>query len=302
VLASDPLPEPKATDRSSGRRRVLAEWITGAGAPLTARVMANRVWQFHFGKGFVQDPNNFGVSGGEPSHRELLDWLADELIGGGWKLKPLHRAIVLSNTYRMSAAHPDPDADPDNRLFSRWPLHRLQAEAIRDSVLAASGRLNLKMAGPSIYPPMGKQVVGASSKSDWGKSPDDEASRRSVYVFAKRSVRLPELAVLGSPESSESCGKRNVSTTAIQSLLMFNGSFMAEQSEHLAARIENEAGAGPQAQIELLFQLVLCRSPRAGEIADSLEFLEAAGGEQKMRPLAALCLILLNTNEFVYQN
>ncbi|MFT5857540.1 MAG: hypothetical protein ACI8XO_004801 [Verrucomicrobiales bacterium] len=302
VLARDPLPEPSATGRSSGRRRVLAEWITGAGAPLAARVMANRVWQFHFGRGFVQDANNFGVSGGEPSHPELLDWLAGELIDGGWKLKPLHRTIVLSNTYRMSAAHPRPDADPENRLFSRWPLHRLQAEGIRDSILAVSGKLNLKMAGPSIYPPMDRQVVGASSKSDWGKSTEDEASRRSIYVFAKRAVRLPELAVLGSPESSESCGQRNVSTTAIQSLLMFNGSFMAEQAEHLAARLEKEAGAKPSAQIERLFQLALCRSPRAAETGDALEFLEGAAEEKKMRPLAALCLVLLNTNEFVYQN
>ena len=296
------LGEPQATEKTSGRRRALAEWITGPGAALAARVMANRVWQYHFGKGFVGDANNLGVSGGTPSHPELLDWLAGQLIDGDWKLKPLHRSIVLSSTYRMSAAPADPDADPENKLFSRWPLHRLSAEAIRDSTLAASGQLNLKMHGPSIYPPMDKQVVGASSKSDWGKSTPQEGSRRSIYVFAKRAIPLPELAVLGSPESSSSCEKRDISTTAIQSLMMLNGRFMADQSAHLAARLKDEFGDDPAAQIERLFELVLCRSPRADELADSIDFLGASAAEQNSDPLSSLCLVLLNTSEFVYQN
>lgn len=196
----------------------------------------------------------------------------------------------------------DPAADPENRLFSHWPIQRLEAEAIRDSVLAASGKLNLQMGGPSIYPPMDRLVVGASSKSDWGKSSEEEGSRRSIYVFAKRAIPLPELAVLGSPDSSGSCQQRHVSTTAVQSLLMLNGSFMADQSAHLAARLEQEAGAEPVAQVRRLFELVLCRAPRAGELSDSIEFLDASRQAGQANPLASLCLVVLNTNEFVYQN
>ena len=307
VLDRGGLPEPVAKDKSSGRRLALARWMTGPGAPLAARVMVNRIWQSHFGRGFVLDANNFGVNSGTPSHPELLDWLAKQFVDGGWKLKPLHRLIVLSDTYRLSAAHSDPYSDPGNRLFSRWPIHRLEAEAIRDSMLAASGKLNLKMAGPSIYPPFEVQVVGASSRSDWGKSDEAEASRRSVYIFAKRSIPFADLATLGSPDSSESCGQRNVSTTAVQSLLMMNGRFATEQSGHLAERLRKEASATDrEAQIQGAFEWLLCRSPRADEVNQSLEFLKNAGGEgeeAKVKdPLAALCLVLMNTNEFVYRN
>jgi len=307
VLDRGDLPEAIAKDKSSGRRLALAQWITGPGAPLAARVMVNRVWQYHFGRGFVPEANNFGVNGGSPSHPELLDWLAKQFVEGGWTLKPLHRLIVLSDTYRLSSSHPDPESDPENRLFSRWPIHRLEAEAIRDSVLAASGKLNLKMEGPGIYPPFEGQVVGASSRSDWEKSDEVEASRRSVYIFAKRSIPFPDLATLGSPDSSGSCGQRSVSTTAVQSLLMMNGRFATEQSGHLAERLKKDNGTtNKEAQIRRAFELLLCRSPRTDELNHSLEFMENAGGEimeaKVVDPLAALCLVLMNTNEFVYRN
>lgn len=300
VLDRGGLPECKPTAKSPGRRRALAEWMTGPGAPLTARVMANRVWQYHFGRGLVPDANNLGMKGGAPSHPELLDWLASELIKGGWKLKPLHRTIVLSTTYGLSATHPNPESDPENDLFSRWPVHRLEAEAIRDSILAASGKLNLKMKGKPIYPPFGDKVVGASSGADWGKSSEEEASRRSVYVFAKRAIPLPELAVLGNPDSSCSCAKRVLSTTAVQSLLMMNGRFINEQAAHLAARLRELEGN--EARIRRAFELVLCRSPRPEEVEDVLRFLASAEDEEKMDPLTSVCLVLFNTNEFVYRN
>jgi hypothetical protein len=299
VLDRGGLPDPKLTSGSPGRRRALAEWITGAGAPLTARVMANRIWQYHFGRGLLPDSNNLGVSGGTPSNPDLLDWLASELIAGGWKLKPLHRTVVLSTTYRLSATHPNPGADRENEYFSRWPVHRLEAEAIRDSILAASGKLNLKMNGEPIYPPFADKVVGASSGADWKNSSDEEASRRSVYVFAKRAIPLPELAVLGNPDSSCSCAKRVISTTAVQSLLMMNGRFINEQAAHLAVRLGKTEGE--EAQIRRAFELILCRSPRAEEIADVRGYLQLVKEEKKMDPLTSLGLVLFNTNEFVYR-
>ena len=299
VLEGGGLPEPRPTGQSSGRRRALAEWITGSQAPLAARVMANRVWQYHFGRGLVADGNNLGTEGGEPTHPALLDWLADSLMQGGWKLKPLHRQIVLSSTYRLSATHPEPGKDPENALYSRWPLHRLEAEAIRDSVLAASGRLNLAMKGPPIYPPFADKVVGASSGADWKNSTEEEASRRSVYVFAKRAIPLPELAVLDNPDSSCSCAKRAVSTTAVQSLLMMNGRFINEQTVHLANRIRETEGE--DARIRAAFDLILCRPPTTREVEQARAFLVKAAREQKIDPLASLALVLFNTNEFSYR-
>lgn len=300
VLERGKLPEPKPTKNSAGRRRALAEWITGPGAPLSARVMANRVWQYHFGQGFLEDANNLGVKGGTPSHPELLDWLASSFMEGGWKLKPLHRQIVLSSAYRLSATHPDPDSDPENALFSRWPIHRLEAEAIRDSILAASGKLNLEMKGPPIHPPFTDKVVGASSGADWKNSPEEEASRRSVYIFAKRAIPLPALSILGNPESSSSCAKRNVSTTVVQSLYMFNGRFLNEQAGHLAARLKGVEGE--EARLRLAFELTLCRPPSESEVADVRHYLEKAVAEHKIDAMTALSLILFNTNEFIYRN
>lgn len=293
------LSAPRPTKHSTGRRRALAEWIVGAQAPLAARVMSNRVWQYHFGRGLVEDGNNFGLEGGKPTHPALLDWLANALVKSGWKLKPLHRQIVLSSAYRLSASHPDPGADPGNALYSRWPLHRLEAEAIRDSILAASGKLNLEMKGPPIYPPFSDKVVGASSGADWKNSTEEEASRRSVYVFAKRAIPLPELAVLDNPDSSCSCARRAVSTTAVQSLIMMNGRFINEQTVHLANRIREIESE--EARIRAAFDLILCRPPTAREIEQSREFLEKAAREKKIDPLASLALVLFNTNEFSYR-
>lgn len=304
VLDRGELEEPKPTQKSSGRRRALAEWIVGPGAPLAARVMANRVWQYHFGNGLVPEANNLGVKGGAPSHPQLLEWLAQELMAGDWKLKPLHRTIVLSNSYRRASTHPNLDFDQENKLFSRWPVHRLEAEAIRDSVLAITGKLNLKQHGPPVYPPRsGKQVVGASAGLDWKKSSEEESNRRSVYIFAKRSIPFPDLAVLGSPDSSCSCEKRTVSTTAVQSLLMMNGAFLNDQARLLAERLRKEAGESVEAQVKLAFELALSRKATERELQDASTFMaQAATLDPKDDALASFCLVLFNTNEFVYRN
>jgi hypothetical protein len=297
-------PRPQAMATTSGRRLALARWITGPAAPLAARVMVNRIWQYHFGVGFMRDANDFGVVGGLPTHPALLEWLANDFVSGGWTMKRLHRQIVLSRTYRLSATPADARAAPDDTSYASWPVHRLDAEPIRDSMLAASGLLNMKAGGPSIHPPFDQKFLGTSVRSEWKQSAPEEAARRSVYVFAKRSLPYPDLSILGQPESSVSCGKRVVATTSVQALLLLNGKFVAQQGERMAARVRQEAGDDPAAQIGLAFALALCRPPRAEEVEAARAFLAStpAGSGLAADPLAAFCVLLFNTNEFVYAN
>jgi hypothetical protein len=305
VLLTGPAPEPQPTASTSGRRLALARWITGPAASLAARVMANRVWQYHFGVGLMQDANDFGIAGGTPTHPALLEWLAHDLVDGGWRLKRLHRQIVLSRTYRLSATPADPRKAPEAESYAAWPVHRLDAEPIRDSILAASGALNLKGGGPSIHPPFDQKIVGNSARNDWKLSDPEEAARRSVYVFAKRAIPYPDLSILGLPESSVSCGKRAVATTSVQALLMINGKFVAEQATRMAARVRREAGGDVARQVELAFALTLCRPPRTDEMEMARGFATsptAAGSDPHADPLTALCVLLFNTNEFIYAN
>ncbi len=298
VLDPGNLPPPSPRPQSPGRRLWLARWMTNEAAGLAARVMVNRVWQYHFGQGFVLDANDMGLHGGPPSHPELLDWLAGDFVQGGWTLKRLHKQIVMSSVYRMKGVNPKADVDPENHLLSRYPVHRLEAEAIRDSMLAIGGRLNLKMGGPSIHPPFDNKIVGDSAGVGWEQSSESESCRRSVYVFAKRAIPLPELALLGLPDSSASCARRHVSTTPVQSLLLLNGKFAAQQSRFLADRVVKEAGDDLSAQIQMAYELALCRPPRPEETAVAREFILRGGKDR----LQAFCLVLMNTNEFVYAN
>jgi hypothetical protein len=304
VLLDGPPPTPQPTATTSGRRLALARWITGPAAPLAARVMVNRIWQYHFGVGLMRDANDFGIAGGPPSHPALLEWLANDFVRGGWTMKRLHRQIVLSRTYRLSATPTDARSAADDTSYASWPVHRLDAEPIRDSILAASGLLNMKAGGPSIHPPFDQKIVGNSARNDWKQSEPDEAARRSVYVFAKRAIPYPDLSILGLPESSVSCGKRAIATTSVQALLLLNGKFAAQQGERMAARVRQEAGDDPTAQIGLAFALTLCRPPRAEELEAARAFLAAApaGSGPAADPLTAFCVLLFNTNEFIYAN
>jgi hypothetical protein len=317
VLARQrPAPPPTPLARSTGRRLWLARWIAGADNPLTTRVMVNRVWAWHFGKGLVATPSDFGVAGERPSHPELLDWLASEFVTGGWRLKPLHRLIVLSSAYQTSSALEPGDRRADEKLalFGRWRQHRAEAEVVRDSVLAVSGRLNLQRGGPSVYPPLPRAVLESQSRpgNGWGKSDERQSARRSVYVFSKRSLALPELELLDAPDSASSCEQRPLSTTAPQALTFLNGAFMQEQAGHFADRLRLEAGDDSAAQVRLAFELALCRPPRSDEVRLALDFLarqrkllkaEAPtlnGTPARRRSLVAFCLVLLNANDFVY--
>ncbi len=284
--------------------------------------MANRVWQLHFGQGIVASANDLGVMGDEPTHPELLDWLACELISGGWRLKPLHRMIVLSETYQRSSQFQAQAAkvDPDNAMLWRHRQRRLEAEVVRDSILAVSGRLNSKLTGPGFYPTLAAAVLAGQSVpgQGWGKSDEREQARRSIYIFAKRSLGVPEIELLDAPDSTSSCEQRIVSTTGPQALAFLNGAFIHQEARHFASRLVAEAGVRGQDQIERAFLLALSRPPRPEEARAALEFLETQkrqikrdGAEAKSgrgqadarrAALEAFCLVVLNTNEFVYSN
>jgi hypothetical protein len=317
LVKKEPEP-PKPLARSTGRRLWLAKWMTQPHNPLVARVMANRVWQWHFGKGLVATANDFGTVGDPPTHPELLDWLASELVANGWKLKPLHRLMVLSNAYQMSSAHPPgaAAADPKGQLIYHWSPRRLEAEAIRDATLAVTGQLNPQMGGKSIYPPIPRAVLEGQSRpgSGWKPSEPFQANRRSVYIFAKRSIGLPELELLDTPDNSSSCERRLVSTNGPQALTFLNGDFINQQAKFFADRLQQEAGQDAAARIQRAFRLALGRPPQPEELQAGVEFLakqrqeiEADARQAKKDPgdttrkaLEAFCLVLLNTNEFVY--
>jgi hypothetical protein len=298
LVRGEPDP-PKPTAKTTGRRLWLARWLTSADNPLTARVMVNRVWQWHFGRGLVPTANDFGTAGEPPTHPELLDWLAARFVADGWRLKPLHRMIVLSSAYQTSVAASDEalHADPKNARLGRWRQRRLEAEAVRDSMLAVSGRLNLEERGPSMYPTLARAVLEGQSRpgDGWGKSDERQQARRSVYIFVKRSLAVPELDLLDAPDTTSSCEARPVSTTAPQALTFLNGAFANEQARHLAARLRREAGDDAAAQVRRAFELALCRPPRDEELRASAAFLARQGAT-----LEAFCLVMLNTNEFVY--
>src|SRR3954453_9679448 len=210
--------------------------------------MVNRIWQYHFGRGIVRSPNNFGLQGDKPTHPELLDWLAAELLRQGWRLKPLHRLIMASNAYRMSSRE-DPEAlkkDPVNDLFWRFDMRRLGAEEIRDSILAVTGTLNLKMYGPGVYPAIPAEVMAGQSQpgKGWGQSSPEEQARRSVYVHVKRSLLVPILESFDVAETDRPSPVRFATTQPTQALAMLNGAFLNQQAELLAARLRGEGGRG----------------------------------------------------------
>jgi hypothetical protein len=296
VLGKQPDP-PQPMAKTSGRRLWLARWLTSADNPLTARVVVNRVWQGHFGRGLVPTANDFGTAGEPPTHPELLDWLAARFVAVGWRLKPLHRMIVLSSAYQTSAlASADAvRADPKNVLLGRWRQRRLEAEAVRDSMLAVSGRLNSEQSGPSMYPTLARAVLEGQSRpgEGWGKSDERQQARRSVYIYVKRVLAVPELELLDAPDTTTSCEARPVSTTAPQALTFLNGAFANEQAGRFAERLRREAGDDPAAQVRRAFELALCRPPRDEELKTSVAFVER-------QRLEAFCLVVLNLNEFVY--
>ena len=303
-----PTIQPVVEQNSSGRRTALANWITSQDNLLTARVFVNRVWQGHFGRGIVRSSNNFGGLGTPPTHPELLDWLASDFIANGWKIKRLHKMLMLSNAYRMSSSGQEAALakDPANDRFWRVDLRRLSAEEIRDSLLAVNGRLNLEMYGPSIYPTISAEVLAGQSEPGrgWGKSSPTEQARRSVYIHVKRSLITPLLASFDFPETDTSCEARFTTTQPGQSFAMLNGQFANEQAAEFAKRITTQVGStNRDAQIQLAYQLCFHRAVRESELTRAKEFLLEMEQKHQLSPERALeqcCLLILNLNEFVY--
>jgi len=270
------------------RRSALADWL--ATNPLVARVMVNRVWQHHFGRGLVSTSSEFGSHGQPPSDPELLDWLAGEFVAGGWSLKRLHRVLMTSAAYRRSCGPVSPK-DPENQLFGRMNRIRLEGEAIRDSLLLVSGRLNLEMGGPGVYPPIPSDVLKGSR--GWTVSPDPKDHlRRSIYIFSRRNLRFPFLEVFDAPDSNLSCPERGRSTTAPQSLTLLNAGEVMAAAKATAERVSQEAKT-PEDRVTLLYRLVLGRRPSDRELTLARDFLAKS-------PLTELCRALFNLNSFVY--
>jgi len=309
VLGNAPpvIPQAAPSAPTCGRRLVLANWMVSADNPLTPRVMANRIWQYHFGRGIVRSPSNFGLQGDKPTHSELLNWLAAEFLKQGWHLKSLHRTIMTSNAYRMSSrANPEALAqDPVNDLLWRFDMRRLSAEEIRDSVLAVTGSLNLKMYGPGTYPEIPAEVMAGQSipGKGWGKSPPEEQARRSVYIHVKRSLLTPILESFDIAETDRSTPVRFATTQPTQALAMLNGAFLNRQAEQLGERVRREAGERIPDQVALAWKLVTTREPTPSEVARGVSLVEHLTSQEGASTKAAIdsfCLLALNLNEFVY--
>jgi hypothetical protein len=298
VLLPDGAPELPSDTRAP--RTVLANWVTADDNPLTARVAVNRIWHYHFGRGIVSTPNDFGRMGGRPSHPELLDWLANELVRQGWKQKPIHKLIVMSETYRQSSTSPIEQKaeakDPENALLWKYSRRRLNAEEIRDGMLAVAGRLNTKAGGPSVIVPVDQELVDLLYKpSQWAVTEDrTEHDRRSIYLIHKRNLRLPMMEVFDAPDLQISCPKRESSTHAPQALELLNGAFANDMAKALAARLDREARS-PAEQVDRAYRLAAGRAPTAEEKRLALEFL-------KKQPLSEFALAMLNINAFLYVN
>ena len=304
---SEPKIEPK--EKSTGRRTALAEWIASPKNPLTARVMMNRVWQNHFGKGLVPSANDFGKFGEQPTHPELLDYLATDFVNGGWTLKRMHRTMLLTDAYQRSsdAIATNAQKDPANNYLWRFNKRRLNAEEVRDSILSVSGNLNTAMGGPSMFPKISDEVLAGISfgdkKNHWPDSPEAERNRRTVYSFVKRSLQVPILSNHDQADTDNSCPVRYTTTVPTQALGMLNGDFTNEQARTLAKRLKADAGPELPAQVTRGIRLTTGRIPTPDEIRKDVEFIELLKTKHKLDDAKALdqyCLMLLNTNEFVY--
>jgi hypothetical protein len=286
-------------------RTRLAKWVTDPDNPLTARVMVNRIWHYHFGRGIVATPNDFGRMGFRPTHPELLDHLANEFVNSGFSLKHVHRLILLSNTYRQSSAGPATAAikasaiekDPENKLLWKFTRHRLEAEQLRDAILAVSGKLNLAMFGPSIMVPVQPELVAALYKpAQWVIAKDPkEHHRRSIYLISKRNLRLPILETFDQADALLSCARRESTTHAPQALELLNGDFINQQADALAERLQAEAGPDPKRQADLAYRLATGKGPNSKEMAIAISFL-------KDQPLKRFALAMFNINAFLYVN
>jgi hypothetical protein len=316
---------PLANTNTTGRRTALANWLTDPQNPLVARVMANRLWHYHFGRGLLATPSDFGLMGETLTNQALLDYLAATFVEKGWHIKAMHRLIMLSSTYQQASDFNSEAAkiDPGNERWWRFPRHRLTGEEIRDAILFTSGQLNPKMGGPSVFPdiPEGMEVRGGWKRNE----SEAEKNRRSIYVFVRRNSRFPIFQAFDMPDTHESCARRNTTTTAPQALALLNDKATFQAAQSFAGRVLKTAGPDVNAQIATAYQLAFARTPEAAERELARAFLEKQASAIKKRleeekPLALppdlapgydpvhaaalvdFCHTLFNANEFVYVN
>ncbi|PYV87625.1 MAG: hypothetical protein DMG05_17245 [Acidobacteria bacterium] len=271
---------PEAT--TTGRRLALARWLASPGNPLTARVLVNRLWHYHFNRGIVATPNDFGAQGAPPTHPELLDWLATEFMQQHWSMKAIHRLMVLSNTYQLASEgepgkmlQKNQSKDPDNRYFWRFNRRRLEAEELRDGMLSMAGNLNVKAGGRGVFTSVQEVLKRQLYKPEqWAVTPEaTEHHRRSVYLIAKRNLRLPFMDVFDAPDMQNSCARREQSTHSLQALELMNGDFSNAQARVLAGRLLRENGANQAQMIGRAFRLATGRAPTPQEQSIARNFL-----------------------------
>ncbi len=325
-------PDIKPTETSSGRRTALANWLVSPSNPLTARVFVNRVWNQYFGKGIVATVSDFGKAGDKPTNPELLDYLADHFVKDGWDVKKLHRQILLSSAYRQSSNQREDvvKADPEGKLLAVFPRKRLEAEEIRDSILVASGKLNEQLGGPSVFPPIPPNLTGGgnfNADPAWTTSKDPkDYTRRSIYIFTRRSLPYPLLETFDMANAQQIHSKRDVTTTPLQALTLYNSDIVFQWSQALAGRVINEAGLDKSAQLDRLYEILFGRKPRDEEkkllqaflvqhqktIAEKAEdgkislALPVGATTKPTDPLRASAFVdlvhtVVNSNEFVYR-
>lgn len=319
------MPKIVPSANSTGRRTALANWLASPENPLTARVMVNRLWSYHFGQGIAPAPSDFGLMGGRPTNPELLDWLASEFVRTGWDMKRMHKLMVTSDTYRESSAFSADAAkeDPRDKLLWRFPRERLEGESIRDAALMVSGLLNDKIGGPSVFPELPSGAAGP--RGGWAVSSTEDQERRSVYIFVRRNARYPMLEAFDMPDTHESCGRRNQTITAPQAMSLLNSKVSLDWAEAFATRILKQAGTDPNAQIDAAYRLAYGRHPDGFEKDSVMTFFakqkpviaqRVAAGEKLAMPssipegydstqaaaLVDFCQMLFNSNEFVYRN
>jgi hypothetical protein len=297
TYGNPPTEDPPADGHTSGRRRALAEWLGSTDNPLTARVMVNRIWNHHFGRGIVATLDNFGKMGEKPTHPELLDWLAVEFVNRGWSVKEMHRLLMTSDAYQMSSQYndgSDVEKDPENTYLWRFRIQRLDAEIVRDDIMAVSGSLNLQMGGPAVFPHLPGEILDSMKNGIWDNQADGPGVwRRSIYVYRKRGLPFPMFEVFDLPDQNTSCGRRNVSTVATQALTLLNDEFVLRQAKLFADRVKEAAPNDPAKQIDLAYRIALTRGPDEKEFAIASDFL-------KKQSLVDLTHVLLNLNEFLY--
>jgi hypothetical protein len=301
------LPEatPEAPIDTGQPRLKLAEWIADATNPLTARVMVNRVWQYHFGAGLVKTPNDFGRMGTRPSNPDLMDWLASRFVEGGWRIKPLHRLILLSSAYRQSSVSPMEKAgmekDSEDSLLWKFSHRRLEAEELRDAMLAVSGRLNLKAGGASFMTPIDPDLVLMLKRPQYWVATRDksEYDRRTLYMIYKRNLRLPFEEVFDAPDTLLSCARREQSTHAPQALELLNGQTSNELAAAFASRILKERATDAE-RIDYAWRLATGRAPTAIERTLAVKFLAGQPGDAGR--VKEFALAVFNLNAFLYVN